>query len=80
MFHFSVRHHHGGNTGETRRQYLPNNVAFFLLLRPIVTLDGLRLDDYRRVTPLVVLTARRHRPRHVATRQHHTSHNDRHNY
>lgn len=50
-----------------------------LLFRRIVSLDGLRLDDDTRVTPLVVLTLVGNRPRHVATGQHHTRHNDRHN-
>lgn len=50
-----------------------------LLFRRIVSLDGLRLDDDTRVTPLVVLTLVGNRPRHVTTRQHHTRHNDRHN-
>ena len=40
-----------------------------LLLRTIVTLDGLGDDRTRRVTSLVVLTLRRHRPRDVATHQ-----------
>lgn len=41
------------------------------MLHPIVTLDGLGLNDDTRVATLVVLTARRHRPRHVTARHNH---------
>ena len=40
-----------------------------LFLRRIVSLDGLRLDDDTRVTPLVVLTLVGNRSRHVAALQ-----------
>ena len=40
-----------------------------LLLRGVVRLDGLGLDDDGCVTALVILTLRRNRPRHVARTQ-----------
>ena len=47
-----------------------------LPFRRIIRLDGFRLDDHARVTPLVVLALVGDRPRHVTTRHHYTSHND----
>ena len=60
-------------------QHLCEYVPFCLPLRGIVRLDRLRLDEYRRIATLIVLTLVRDGPRHIATRHQHTRHNDCHN-
>ena len=56
-----------------------NNLVLAISLpnaTPIVTLDGLCLDDHTCVTLLVVLALRGHRPCHVAARHHYARQND----
>ena len=60
-------------------QHLCEYVPFCLPLCGVVRLDRLRLDEYRRIATLIVLTLVRDGPRHVATGHQHTSHNDCHN-
>jgi len=73
MFNFEHLLKCYSSAGQVLCNTYPQNV---LLFRCVVRLNGLRHDCARRVAFLEVLTLRAYRPRHIATRHHHTRHND----